>query len=122
MLRAITIDPEIQGGTPCVAGTRVPVKALFDALAHRRSLEYFLEQLSTVSRVQAAEVLPQAGQFISSPPQRPQAAWTYGWMRIFRMNFGASSPRMTDSHWNRCAGMASKMANFWSTPQQRGSM
>jgi uncharacterized protein (DUF433 family) len=43
-MSAIKIDPEIQGGTPCFAGARVPVKSLFDALEHGRSLDYFLEQ------------------------------------------------------------------------------
>jgi uncharacterized protein (DUF433 family) len=29
---AVLIDPEVQGGTPCFAGTRVPVRSLFDAI------------------------------------------------------------------------------------------
>jgi uncharacterized protein (DUF433 family) len=29
MVIAISVNPEIQGGTPCFAGTRVPVKSLF---------------------------------------------------------------------------------------------
>ena len=34
--RAVTkVDPEIQGGTPCFAGTRVFVKSLFDYLARQ---------------------------------------------------------------------------------------
>jgi hypothetical protein len=28
----ISIDPEVQGGTPCFRGTRVPVRTLFDHL------------------------------------------------------------------------------------------
>jgi uncharacterized protein (DUF433 family) len=61
MLQAINIDPEIQGGTPCFAGTRVPVKSLFDYLARGRSLDYFLEQFPSVKREQAAQVLKLAG-------------------------------------------------------------
>ena len=38
----ITIDPDIQSGTPVFAGTRVPVKALFDHLEAGDSLELFL--------------------------------------------------------------------------------
>jgi uncharacterized protein (DUF433 family) len=60
----IKIDPEIQGGTPCFAGTRVPVKSLFDSLAHGRALEYFLEQFPSVSRDQAMQVLRQAGELM----------------------------------------------------------
>jgi uncharacterized protein (DUF433 family) len=61
----ITIDPEIQGGTPCFTGTRVPVQSLFDYLARGRSLDYFLEQFPSVKRQQAVEVLEQAGKSVS---------------------------------------------------------
>jgi uncharacterized protein (DUF433 family) len=74
MLRAISVNPEIQGGTPCFAGTRVPVKSLFDYLARDRSLDYFLEQFPSVTREQATEVLEQAGQLISMQSQGPQRA------------------------------------------------
>jgi uncharacterized protein (DUF433 family) len=68
--RAITkVDPEIQGGTPCFAGTRVPVKSLFDYLSRGRSLEYFLQQFPSVKRYQAIGVLEQAGKLISSGPR-----------------------------------------------------
>ena len=64
MLQAIKTDPEIQGGTPCFAGTRVPVKSLFDYLARGRSLDYFLEQFPSVKREQAAQVVELAGNLI----------------------------------------------------------
>ncbi|MFI5379982.1 MAG: DUF433 domain-containing protein [Tepidisphaerales bacterium] len=66
MIRAISANPEIQGGTPCFAGTRVPVKSLFDYLARDRSLDYFLQQFPSVKREQATEVLEQAGMLISA--------------------------------------------------------
>lgn len=56
-LSYIVIDPEIQGGTPCFAGTRVPVKSLFDALEHGRSIDYFLEQFPSVKAEQVREFL-----------------------------------------------------------------
>ncbi len=62
----ISVDPEIQGGTPCFAGTRVPVKSLFDALKHGRSVDYFLEQFPSVSRQQVAAVLDQANLLLSA--------------------------------------------------------
>jgi uncharacterized protein (DUF433 family) len=68
--RAITkVDPEIQGGTPCFAGTRVPVKSLFDYLARGRSLDYFLEQFPSVERRQATAVLDRAEKLISRGPR-----------------------------------------------------
>jgi uncharacterized protein (DUF433 family) len=72
--QAIQIDPEIQGGTPCFAGTRVPVKSLFDYLARGRSLDYFLEQFPSVRRQQAAEVLEQAGKLIGGQSRQTQVA------------------------------------------------
>jgi uncharacterized protein (DUF433 family) len=74
MSAAIKIDTEIQNGTPCFAGTRVPVQSLFDYLARGRSLSYFLEQFPSVKREQAAEVLEEAGKLISSQTHRPRVA------------------------------------------------
>jgi uncharacterized protein (DUF433 family) len=65
----IKVDPEIQGGTPCFAGTRVPVKSLFDYLTRGRSLDYFLEQFPSVKRYQATTVLEQAGKIASRGPR-----------------------------------------------------
>jgi uncharacterized protein (DUF433 family) len=61
---AITIDPDVQAGTPCFAGTRVPVKSLFDALNRGRSIAYFLEQFPSVKHRQVREVLRQAEQLV----------------------------------------------------------
>jgi uncharacterized protein (DUF433 family) len=44
-------------GTPCFAGTRVPVKSLFDHLRRNHSIEYFLEQFPTVRPEQVTEIL-----------------------------------------------------------------
>ena len=56
----VHIDPEIQGGTPVFARTRVPVKNLFDYLEGNESLEAFLEDFPSVSREVAVAVLEQA--------------------------------------------------------------
>jgi len=53
----IKIDPEIMSGTPCFAGTRVPIRNLFDLLSHGRTLDYFVEQFPRVSREMAIAVL-----------------------------------------------------------------
>jgi uncharacterized protein (DUF433 family) len=68
MSHPIKIDPEVQGGTPCFAGTRVPVKSLFDALARGRSVDYFLEQFPSVTREQVTAVIEQAGLVLSARP------------------------------------------------------
>jgi len=56
----IVVDPEILGGTPVLAGTRVPVRILFEHLEAGDSLETFLEDFPTVSRQLAIEVLEDA--------------------------------------------------------------
>jgi uncharacterized protein (DUF433 family) len=71
---AIQIDPEIQGGTPCFAGTRVPVKSLFDALGHGRTLDYFIEQFPSVRREQALDVLHEAESLLLHRPCNSQVA------------------------------------------------
>ena len=56
----ITIDAEIHSGTPVFAGTRVPVKTLFDHLEAGDSLEVFLDDFPSVSRELAVAVLEEA--------------------------------------------------------------
>ena len=56
----ITIDSEIHSGTPVFAGTRVPVKTLFDHLEAGDSLEVFLDDFPSVSRELAVAVLEEA--------------------------------------------------------------
>ena len=56
----ITVDPEIHSGTPVFAGTRVPVKTLFDHLQAGDSLEVFLNDFPSVSRELAVAVLEEA--------------------------------------------------------------
>ena len=72
----IRSDPEILGGRPCFAGTRVPVRNLFDYLAAGYPLDEFLRQFPSVTREQAAAAIEQASDAlgagpISEPVQRP---------------------------------------------------
>jgi uncharacterized protein (DUF433 family) len=48
---------EVLGGTPVFAGTRVPVKTLFDYLEEGDTLDEFLEDFPAVSREHAVKVL-----------------------------------------------------------------
>lgn len=58
--RLITVDPEVHSGTPVFAGTRVPVKTLFDHLEAGDSLEVFLDDFPSVTRELAIAVLEEA--------------------------------------------------------------
>ena len=53
----VRIDPAIMSGTPCFAGTRVPLRTLFDHLIAGDSLDVFLDDFPTVSRQQAVAAL-----------------------------------------------------------------
>jgi uncharacterized protein (DUF433 family) len=57
MERVVTKDPRILGGTPCFAGTRVPVKSLFDYLEGGHTVDYFLSQFPRVKRAQVSAIL-----------------------------------------------------------------
>lgn len=50
-------SPEILGGTPVFAGTRVPIQTLLDYLEAGDPLGDFLEQFPTVTRDQAVAFL-----------------------------------------------------------------
>ncbi len=56
----VVIDPEILSGTPCFAGTRVPVRNLLDYIEGGDSLDVFLRQFPSVSREQAVGFLEQS--------------------------------------------------------------
>ncbi len=56
---AISINPEIMGGTPVFIGTRVPIQTLFNYLEGGDSVEGFLDDYITVTKdlvVQAVEI------------------------------------------------------------------
>lgn len=58
----VKIDPEIMGGTPCFAGTRVPVRTLIDYIEGSDTLDDFLEDFPTVSHEQAIAFLEEASE------------------------------------------------------------
>ena len=53
----VSVNRNVLGGTPCFAGTRVPVASLFDHLEQGVPLDEFLADFPTVSRQQAVAVL-----------------------------------------------------------------
>ena len=65
----VTSSPDVMGGTPVFAGTRVPIENLLDYLEGGESIEDFLEGFPSVTREQVitfleetkARVLAEAG-------------------------------------------------------------
>lgn len=57
-------DPDKLGGTPVFAGTRVPLKNLFDYLETGETLETFLDDFPSVTREQALGVLEVSRQYL----------------------------------------------------------
>lgn len=60
--------PEILGGTPVFAGTRVPVQTLFDYLEGGQSLQEFLDDFPTVERDQVIMILEQLKHTLLTQP------------------------------------------------------
>jgi uncharacterized protein (DUF433 family) len=56
----VTSSPDIMGGTPVFAGTRVPIQTLMDYLTAGDSIDDFLKGFPTVDREQVVEFLKQA--------------------------------------------------------------
>jgi uncharacterized protein (DUF433 family) len=53
----VTSSPDVMGGTPVFAGTRVPIENLLDYLEGGESIEDFLEGFPSVSREQVITFL-----------------------------------------------------------------
>ena len=56
----VTSSPDILGGTPVFAGTRVPVQALIDYLEGGETIDNFLAGFPTVRREQVMAFLEEA--------------------------------------------------------------
>ena len=68
----VVSDPEILGGAPVFAGTRVPFKNLIDYIAGGEPLEEFLRQFPTVTRRQALAALREARTLIEAGARPPR--------------------------------------------------
>ena len=62
----ITIDNDILGGQTVFKGTRVPVESLFDHLEAGVSLNDFLEDFPTVTKLQAVALLDFANKLLNT--------------------------------------------------------
>ena len=56
----VSCNPEIMGGAPVFAGTRVPVQTLLDYLEAGDSIDEFLEGFPSVTREQVIAVVEAA--------------------------------------------------------------
>ena len=68
--KLITRSKDILGGVSVFAGTRVPVRALFDYLEAGRSLEDFLDDFPSVSKTQAVGLIKLSKANILNPHER----------------------------------------------------
>jgi uncharacterized protein (DUF433 family) len=59
-MKIVVVDPDILGGEPVFAGTRVPIKNLTDYLEGGDTLDTFLDHFPTVRREQAVGFLEAA--------------------------------------------------------------
>ena len=60
-------NPEVLGGTPVFAGTRVPLKNLMDYLTAGDTLERFLDHFPSVTREQAVAAHGIARDLLAAP-------------------------------------------------------
>jgi uncharacterized protein (DUF433 family) len=67
----IVRDPEIMSGTPVFAGTRVPIRNLFDYLEAGDPLDEFLDDFPTVTRDHAVAVLELCSEMVASQGTPP---------------------------------------------------
>jgi uncharacterized protein (DUF433 family) len=60
----IVKSPQVLGGTPVFAGTRVPFQTLIEYLEAGQSVDEFLDDFPTVSRQQVHAALEQAKELV----------------------------------------------------------
>lgn len=53
----VWVDPDRMSGTPCFRGTRVPIQTLIDHWEGGSTIEEFLADFPTVSRLQALKLI-----------------------------------------------------------------
>jgi len=64
-MKLVVSDPDIMGGTPCFAGTRVPIQTFIDYIEGGETLDEFLDDFPTVTREQAIAFLEEAKERMS---------------------------------------------------------
>jgi len=57
IMQVVTINAKVQGGLPCFSGTRVPISSLFDHLRKGYTVDEFLADFPSVTRLQIDALL-----------------------------------------------------------------
>jgi uncharacterized protein (DUF433 family) len=70
--RVVSVDPEIQGGTPCFPGTRVPIISLFDHIEGGYTIDYFVSEFPSVRKEQAIALLEAAKELVEQLAALPR--------------------------------------------------
>jgi uncharacterized protein (DUF433 family) len=78
----IAVAPEIMGGTPVFAGTRVPVQNLFEYVEAGETIDDFLDGFPTVTREQIVAVLETAKTRIVADVRRQSSTTNISGSRI----------------------------------------
>lgn len=65
-MKIINVDAEIMGGAPVFAGTRVPIKILFEYLESGETVEEFIDNFPSVNRQQITGLLELVQRMISA--------------------------------------------------------
>ena len=60
----VDVNPERMSGAPCFTGTRVPISHLFEYIERCETLDEFLRQFPSVTRVQALAALEMSKEFL----------------------------------------------------------
>ncbi|CAN5762713.1 hypothetical protein BH24ACI1_BH24ACI1_24380 [soil metagenome] len=63
----ITINKEIQSGTPVFKGTRVPIQSLFWHLESGVTIDEFLEDFPSVTKNQVIQLLQLSNKMVNTP-------------------------------------------------------
>jgi len=69
MSRIITVSPDVLGGTPVFAGTRVPIQTFIEYIKAGESIDSFLQGFPSVKREQVIALLDEAEEKILATVQ-----------------------------------------------------
>jgi uncharacterized protein (DUF433 family) len=90
----VSVDPEVMGGTPCFAGTRVPVQTFLDYIEGGDSIDEFLANFPTVKRNQVIAFLQNAAEyFVAVVTNGDGADLELSRVELARLNSWADSER-----------------------------
>jgi uncharacterized protein (DUF433 family) len=72
--KIISSSPDVMGGTPVFAGTRVPVQTLLDYIEGGESIDSFLDGFPTVTKQQILAFLREVKELISEVVDESETA------------------------------------------------